>query len=322
MMETRDILVIGAGIAGLSAAELCSAAGCDTLVVDKSRGPGGRMATRRIGEGVFDHGAQSFTAAAPAFRARTELWKTAGAAVRWYDEEGREHLCGRNGMTAVPKHLAGNLPVLYGRRVERLEWARRSWTVIMESGERLGARALVFTPPVPQTLAILRASRIPEEMTAPLAAVRYDPCIALLVLLPAPPVIPPPGFLRPEEGPVAWVADNRRKGISPVSALTIHAGPVWSARHLDDTDEAVTRTLLTPLRGIIGGKPAAVQIHRWRYSRVAAGHPGSHLLLEQPGPLAIGGDAFGGDTIESAAASGEAAARALLSLLGTSAPIP
>jgi predicted NAD/FAD-dependent oxidoreductase len=42
------ILVIGAGLAGLTAARRLQDRGHTVVVVDKGRAPGGRMATRRI----------------------------------------------------------------------------------------------------------------------------------------------------------------------------------------------------------------------------------------------------------------------------------
>ena len=46
--------------AWLAARELAEA-GVEVTVLDKGESVGGRMATRRIGEAVFDHGAQFFT---------------------------------------------------------------------------------------------------------------------------------------------------------------------------------------------------------------------------------------------------------------------
>ena len=58
---STDILIIGAGLAGLSAAVELQKAGKQVLVVDKGRGLGGRLAGRRIGDATFDHGAQFMT---------------------------------------------------------------------------------------------------------------------------------------------------------------------------------------------------------------------------------------------------------------------
>ena len=73
-----DILVVGAGMAGLAAARHLRQAGCQVLLVDKGRRPGGRLATRSLGSGVFDHGAQYFTARDPYFQQRVDRWEHAG----------------------------------------------------------------------------------------------------------------------------------------------------------------------------------------------------------------------------------------------------
>ena len=44
-----DVLIIGGGMAGLTAASELQGAGCRVLVLDKGRGVGGRLASRRIG---------------------------------------------------------------------------------------------------------------------------------------------------------------------------------------------------------------------------------------------------------------------------------
>lgn len=55
------IVIVGAGLSGLVAARSLAASGHDVSVLDKGRGVGGRLATRRIGDAVLDHGAQFFT---------------------------------------------------------------------------------------------------------------------------------------------------------------------------------------------------------------------------------------------------------------------
>ncbi|MFW5789075.1 MAG: FAD-dependent oxidoreductase [Spirochaetota bacterium] len=63
-MKTHcDVPVVGAGIAGLTAARRLVDASLDVTVLDKGRGVGGRMATRRFGGATrrfggatFDHG--------------------------------------------------------------------------------------------------------------------------------------------------------------------------------------------------------------------------------------------------------------------------
>ena len=64
----NQVIIVGAGIAGLIAARTLKDAGQPVLVLEKSYGVGGRMGTRRILDGVFDHGAQFFNAPRTCFQ--------------------------------------------------------------------------------------------------------------------------------------------------------------------------------------------------------------------------------------------------------------
>ncbi|HCP22242.1 MAG TPA: FAD-dependent oxidoreductase, partial [Marinobacter hydrocarbonoclasticus] len=57
----RSIAVIGSGLAGLTAAILLGDSGHNVRVFEKSRGPGGRLASKRVANGSADIGAQYFT---------------------------------------------------------------------------------------------------------------------------------------------------------------------------------------------------------------------------------------------------------------------
>jgi renalase len=82
-----EVLVIGAGVAGLACARRLAAGGARVVVVDKGRGPGGRLSTRRVatalGEVGFDHGAQFLTARDPDFSALTRDWLARGLLAPW-----------------------------------------------------------------------------------------------------------------------------------------------------------------------------------------------------------------------------------------------
>ena len=79
----ESVAVVGAGMSGLVAARALAESGYGVQLFDKARGPGGRMATRRGEDGLFDHGAQYFTARDPRFCARVDAWLQEGVVQAW-----------------------------------------------------------------------------------------------------------------------------------------------------------------------------------------------------------------------------------------------
>lgn len=325
------VVVVGAGVAGLIAARHLTQAGAKVIVVDKGRGVGGRMATRRIGGAVFDHGAQFFTARSESFTAEVGAWATAGVAVRWFtgvlgadgviESDDLVRYRGVPAMTGIAKHLAANLDVRLSTRVQSVRLIDHRWHIEVADGDDIGADAVVLTAPAPQTLSMLDRGSIDPHERERLEQIAYDPCIAVLAVLDRTPGIEHPGARRPSAGPVAWYADNQAKGVSTVPALTVHAGPDASRALWDANDEAVIADLLdgTVLGGPVldGAQVVESHVQRWRYARTVTSLPETFILLNGAAPAAVAGDGFGaGGLIEGAALSGLAAATAIADLFG------
>ena len=79
----KTVAIVGAGMAGLSCAAALKTAGASITLFDKSRGPGGRMSTRRSAHRRYDHGAQYFTARDPDFQAVVARWTADGLVAPW-----------------------------------------------------------------------------------------------------------------------------------------------------------------------------------------------------------------------------------------------
>lgn len=316
--HTTDILIIGAGLAGLLAATDLQAIGFHPLVVDKGRGVGGRLASRRIGPATFDHGAQFITARTERFTALLSEWQRLGLVAEWYSGSNEEHIHWRGvqSMTAVPKHLSRSLNVRLEMKVSVLKREDSHWLAIFENGETVVAKAVLLTAPVPQSLALLDAGKVALESSVreQLEAVEYEPCVAVMALLNGESKIPQPGFLRFDSGPISWIADNHAKGISAVPAVTIHATPVFSLEHWEDDRQAMGQHLLEVAAPWLSSEVIEFQVHAWRYARPKYEQDRPCLILNQSPPLLIAGDAFGGPRVEGAALSGWAAAEALKEL--------
>lgn len=311
-------VITGAGIAGLLAGRALAGAGWRVTLLDKGFRPGGRMATRRIGAAVFDHGAQFFTVRDPAFGSLVQGWTTSGLVDEWCrgfnaDADGHGRYRAAAGMNSIPAALAEGLTILTGFRVDAIRPLNGRWA-IHGSGQTLEANALILTPPVPQSLAIIDAGqvRIPSQLREKLESIQYERCLAALVELREPSELPAPGAIRPAQGPIAWLADNQIKGISSSPALTIHTTPEFSEEYWDTADAELARIILRTLPQFTEATPAGCTWHRWRYSQPALVHPQRALRIDDPAPLVFAGDAFGGPRVEGAALSGLAAARMVL----------
>jgi renalase len=304
-------LVVGAGLAGLTAARHLQALGGQATVFEKGRGPGGRMATRRIGGQRFDHGAQYFTATSPRFRSVVEQWQAAGVVEEWFREGGSPRFRGVGGMNAIPKHLAAGLDVRLSSRIVEVAWRGGEWVVRTEAGDEQTGAGLVVTAPVPQALELLGgvAGRVPER----LKRVQFTSCFALMVALDGASGLGGAGFVELPEGPLKWIADNARKGITDGDgALTILATAEFTRIHYDAPVEEVAARMLEAAKPWLGGSGVREwQLHRWRYSVAATPEAEPCLVIREPGPLVLAGDGFGFPGVEGAFLSGFAAAMAL-----------
>jgi predicted NAD/FAD-dependent oxidoreductase len=126
--------------------------------------------------------------------------------------------------------------------------------------------------------------------------------------------VPEPGGVYPclsaGHEPLAWIADNRRKGVSPQAAtLTILGGREFSRAHFDAEPAAVEDLMLRAAAPWLGSEVVERRLHRWRYSEPVRPFADAFRRAAGAAPLYFIGDAFGGSRVEGAALSGLRAAR-------------
>ena len=325
--EQYPVVVAGAGVTGLAAARLLQSLGVECVVFEKGARVGGRCATRTAGDAVFDYGAQFFTARSAEFQQLVGEWTARGVVREWTrsfpsldgvaEQPGFPRHIGAEGMSGVAEALAEGVEVRFERRIKRVTEARGYWDMEMEEGPAVRADALLLTMPLPLALRLINDENTWRlgALLAPVAGVRYFPCFAAMAVLEGPSGLPAPGALRMDEGPAAWVADNRIKGVSKAHAVTIHATHDWSEDHLDLSPQEAAQALLEAVQPHLASRAAQVQGYRWRHSAPAAVLPTMHYCLDCRAPLCFAGDAFGGRRIEGAVLSGRSAARALAARL-------
>ena len=311
----RPIAILGAGLAGLSAAQALTAAGCPVRLFDKGRAAGGRLATRRIEHAGqthrFDHGAQYLRAERPGFAALLE----AAGTLPWPDAKRR---VAAPGMSALGRHMAAGLNLASQRHVTALHREEEGWMVAhLDAGlvrpgrplpdltpERDGPfGAVLVTFPAEQAIPLL-----PAHMAGPLGAIEYAPCWTVLAGFDA--RLDLPDTLR-YHGPIGWAArDSAKPGRdSGQENWVIQAGPEFSREYLESPPETVIAALLAALPA---PTPLFAVAHRWRFSllEVALGQP---CLWDGALGLGYASDGCLAGRAESAWESGQALAQKVLS---------
>jgi renalase len=329
-----NVLIVGAGLSGLVAANRLQAHGITSVVLDKGRSAGGRLATRRFttpaGQGRADHGAQFFTVRSPDFADLVHEWRRAGLVREWCQGflpggDGHPRYCAEAGMNTIAKYLSASCHVETDvTATSVLDNHDGSLTVVASDGRQWTGSAVLLSPPVPQSLALLEAGNVvlPETMSASLRTVSYARCLALMVVLDGPSNVPEPGGvqLTPNDDPMfSFVADNHRKGISDVVTLTLHVHDEPSLAMWDaDRNETRLELVRAAQRWIGGASMLESQLHGWKFARPVVSHPDACAVTVLTSGAMVGfmGDAFGGAKVEGAALSGLAASEQLLGVQG------
>jgi renalase len=333
----KKVAIIGAGMAGLAlASQLQSWA--DVTVFEKSRGVGGRLATRREAGFAFDHGAQFFTARAASFREFLQPMLANGTIRDWKPqvltfEAGKKpykrdwfetHYIGCPGMSSVCRALASDLQIECGRHVLALLPADRGWQLVMKSGEVTGRFDWVIsTLPAPQMQDLMEAHfcDMSEEVRNSLRAVEFEPCYSLMLGFD---ILHLFGFgaARIKDAVLDWISINSSKaGRTPQQTMVVHSTGEWAAGQLEVDPAAVEETMLAALQRVLPAslpEPEHVSLHRWRFAAVAQALE-HDSVLDTEAQLGFCGDWCIGSRVEAAYASAMHLASQLLPLLKQSA---
>ena len=314
--EPVDLIIIGSGIAGLTAASYAKANGKSCLVLDKGRRIGGRCSTKRSDGFTFNHGAQFFTCKDDAFSALTEKAIAAGAVSQWDFGHHAPAFAGAPTMRDFPQFMAQlsgfevrqNITITEISKTE--EAGKPCYHLCDSEGQNYQAGALIITAPAPQTA--LLVAPLDERLAATARSASYDPCWTIMLALDGP--IPAPRPYR-DEGIIGWANyEPIRDNDNYPPALTIQASPDASRDMLDWPADKVIATLTQAYQGLAGTSLVVrfAKSHRWLYARVATSAASNMPFISDDKSLVLAGDYFGNARLESAFESGRRAAIALL----------
>jgi renalase len=337
--QTRNIAVIGAGIAGLACARTLAQAGHRVTVLDKARAAGGRLTSCDTPFGTFDHGAQYFTVRDARFQKALAItpglckpWSA--NAVRVLDPHGRvaeaalpapePHWVAVPSMDALPRHWAQPLSAAGSleleTRVTRIEpdaLDAHRWQ-LQTSGPQdsvhvySGFDAVVLAIPNALASGLLSQSAVAPNVAQQLEGVEVAPCWTLMLAYPQA-VQPTLSHLGPQWNAalsthhrIAWLArESSKPGRGAIERWTVQASPAWSQEHLDDDGPRVEAKLQKAFAEVTGirAEPSFSQVHRWMWAKTVAPLGRSHLWDAKAG-IGACGDWCLGHRVEDAFISG------------------
>ena len=313
-MEKPNIAIIGAGMTGVVCARNLKDAGYETIIFEKSRGIGGRMATRRTSEGLqFDHGAQYITAKNKHFQSFIDTAISAGCAAHWKIEE-KSTFVGRPSMNSLLDSFVEGLSLKYNTEILRVQKSKHGWMLSSENQNQL-FDIVVLALPAPQIINLIGEH---NPLSQELSNVEMKPCLTLMAAFPSNKSSP---FItrREPNDDLAWISQDSAKPNRPseITCWVAQAGDDWSTKYLEYNKDEIAQ-LLSPMLcerlSISSSELLYSSAHRWRYSKVT--RPlGNPFMSDDSETLYVGGDWTISARVEGAWESGTAIARSILEYL-------
>ena len=305
--------IVGAGMAGLSCATALTASGHHVQLFDKARGPGGRMATRRIetplGTAAFDHGAQYFTARDPGFKAQVAVWAQQGVVEKWTVPKGQVWV-GTPAMSSVVKAMAASQHVQWECQIVGMHYNARRWSLKSATEQFDDFDVIALAIPAEQATPFLSLhdfGMARQSISAP-----TQPCWTAMFAFDE--RLPTHEVIIHDERIISWATRNSSKpGRSGPESWVVQASPAWSQEHLEAPAPVVAAALLKELGdslGMVLPTPVVGTAHRWRFAMSAGSGEGA--LWNPALKLGVCGDWLLGPRVECAWLSGQALAQHII----------
>ncbi len=324
-----SIAIIGAGMSGLAAAHVLREAGYTVTLFEKSRGVGGRAATRKRAGFIYDHGAQYIKPGNPdstafiteRFRApdlidiRKPVWtfNTQGLIQEGDPAQNAEPKWSyRSGITTLPKLMATQLSIHFETRIARTQQTPTGWQLFTTTNQDAGTYdRLLITIPATQAVSLIQDSQLSgnlqQEITTQLQEAQYSHLLSISL-----------GYhthlrLRPyyalvniDKGhSISWLAWEHEKASERVprggSMLIAQMAPNYSLAHRENSASHLVHEATALTAALIAEKlptPDFTDVQLWRYALPTHKANAEALnTLTIPHGLAFCGDAFVGGRV-------------------------
>jgi renalase len=277
-----SIVIVGAGLSGLLMGSSLRSQGIESVILEKSKAVGGRIATRRILDYSFDHGIQRW----PDGQEVQELFKKFNITYNHFSDG----LCLQGGATQLPKKMLVDLKIEKNQKVKSLNFSTftKTWTLICEEGKKWSAEKIVLTAPAPQVVELVQNSQLSQysQINTPLEklkSIAYDKVVLGLFL--ADTAFDEKEFLASQLVEAKYL--QKMNGLSS-QALVLKLNSQIASEIFDKSDEEINQLLLTEFKKIVPTKNLlGYELKKWRYA-IPQTHLQEDYLSIVPGLYVIG----------------------------------
>lgn len=325
------IAIIGAGISGLALANTIKN-NAEIELFEKSRGFGGRVATRRANDFNFDHGAQFFKVKTLEFHNYIQpmldqniikLWEARFIEIidgkitnkRTWGNDPANYV-GTPSMNSIGKYMAEGLNVQLSKKVERIS-KEDKWVVYDENNEALGEYDWVISSIPP-----LQAQQMIPDLNVIFPNIKEYEMLACFSLM--------LGYEQPLEldfdaalvkgFDISWISVNSSKPSRDNNyTLLVHSTNKWAQENIEKDRDWVKDYLCDELKKIIPIKTEKAEyigLQGWRYANIMKQKKGFEYFLNNENQIGLCGDWFIQGRIEAAYLSGTHLGKELLSYIG------
>lgn len=310
MANQRNVAVIGAGMAGASAARVLLAQGWRVEVFDKSRGTGGRAASASLGGARVDLGAQSLPISPCGMQVQLSDWQRQGLC-RPCEGLG---LVVPAGMSRLTRQLLEGATLHVSHKVTALVRDGGKIALALEDGNHASSfDAVVLAVPAPQAVPLLAGEPRWQGLAERAGQQDFLPQWVLAVEERGGETVVSPVVRG--RGPISIAVCQQAKGLQAASEASqswvVQAGTGWSLERVDAAREEVQTELLATWRALHGERELLNhRLHRWLYALP--------VMMENTSParvaagVALAGDWLVRPDMSGAFESGSAAACALI----------
>ncbi len=312
------VAVIGAGISGLALANKLKKY-FEVVVFEKSRGYGGRVATRRAGEFIFDHGAQFFKVKTDEFREYikpmidkgiVDIWKARFVEIDngkitnnriWGDDPS--NYVGTPSMNSIGKYMANGLDVRLSEKVANVAQGTK-WELYDEAGANIGEFDWVVSAIPPKQV----IEMIPDviNLYSKISSYEMLACYSLMLGYEEKMDI---GFDAAliKGADISWLSVNSSKlpGANNTTFL-IHSTNKWASQNIDRDRDWVKGYLCNELSNLVPIKTESanyIGLQGWRYANIKKQN-NIEFFLDKDNKFGLCGDWFVQGRIEAAYLSG------------------